>query len=365
MQNTGKVDPNSPAVKAFREEMRRGIFIREGTMVAFPMCLPGETAPIVHDESRITALDVGADGAIFGGTSGRQVHLFAAAFHGLTGMVFDFAAPPGATRCAAVCCGASRLVAFVNGPRGGRAFSAPLVSTSQDLIQEWGFERPALADLGECVPGEPVTHAVRDDARGAVVGIAARHLFTLDMDSSRIRVIGEAPAAGRIAISGAAAYGRDGESHLWRFDLKAGVLQRRAVPLPPGTWNHPLSWAKDVTSGTLFTVDGEGRIFRFDEKQGFAGPLGRAPLSPVGPMAVTFDGRLFGFCGEEIANLFRYDPNTREIANLGVAASVIERRRYGYEFSDAVVGRDGEIVFGEDDFGGHLWLYFPRIRGGA
>jgi hypothetical protein len=53
------------------------------------------------------------------------------------------------------------------------------------------------------------------------------------------------------------------------------------------------------------------------------------------------------------------------MANLGVAASVIERRRYGYEFSAAVVGRDGEIVFGEDDFGGHVWLYFPRIRAGG
>ncbi|MGA2074229.1 MAG: hypothetical protein ABSH52_12070 [Terriglobia bacterium] len=34
----------------------------------------------------------------------------------------------------------------------------------------------------------------------------------------------------------------------------------------------------------------------------------------------------------------------------------------GYVFGDAVTGRDGEIVFGEDDDGGHLWLYFPRIQ---
>ena len=60
--------------------------------------------------------------------------------------------------------------------------------------------------------------------------------------------------------------------------------------------------------------------------------------------------------------MFCYDPRSREVANLGVAASVIERRRYGYQFGDAVVGRDGEIVLGEDDLGGHVWLYFPRIR---
>ena len=46
----------------------------------------------------------------------------------------------------------------------------------------------------------------------------------------------------------------------------------------------------------------------------------------------------------------------------GVAVSVVQRRRDGYAFAAAVTGRDGEIVFGEDDDLGHLWLYFPRIE---
>ena len=37
------------------------------------------------------------------------------------------------------------------------------------------------------------------------------------------------------------------------------------------------------------------------------------------------------------------------------------RRRYGYVFGDAVTGRDGEIIFGENDDFGHVWLYFPKI----
>jgi hypothetical protein len=110
-----------------------------------------------------------------------------------------------------------------------------------------------------------------------------------------------------------------------------------------------------------FTADEAGRLFAFDEDHGFSGPLGQTPLAAVGPMAATFDGRVFGFCGTEMARLFCFDPATRTVTNLGGAASVIERRRYGYAFGDAVTGRDGEIVFGEDDNGGHLWLYFPRI----
>ena len=64
-----------------------------------------------------------------------------------------------------------------------------------------------------------------------------------------------------------------------------------------------------------------------------------------------------------MANLFCCDTISRSVTNLGVAASVLERRRYGYQFGDAVTGPDGEIVFGEDDNDGHLWLYFPKIRG--
>jgi hypothetical protein len=78
-------------------------------------------------------------------------------------------------------------------------------------------------------------------------------------------------------------------------------------------------------------------------------------------MAVTLDGRLFGTCGAEISRLFVYHPVRGQVRDLGVAVSVIERRRYGYVFGDAVVGRDGEIIFGEDDDLGHLWLYFPRV----
>ena len=89
--------------------------------------------------------------------------------------------------------------------------------------------------------------------------------------------------------------------------------------------------------------------------------MGQTALAPVGAMAVTFDGRLFGTCGSEISKLFCWCPRLGKVRDLGVAVSVIERRRYGYVFGAAVVGREGQIIFGEDDDLGHLWLYFPRI----
>ena len=172
------------------------------------------------------------------------------------------------------------------------------------------------------------------------------------------------PGNGRIAQgSKGGIFGLDGSAHLWRYDVASNKLERKAVALPTGAWDKvPLTWAKDRHSGLLYTADAEGNLFSFDEERDFSGPLARTLLAHVGPMAVTHDGRVFGFCGTEMAKMFAYNPRTREAANLGVAVSVLERRRYGYVFGDAVTGRDGQIIFGEDDDLGHLWLYFPKIQ---
>ena len=96
MQTKPKFHPNSPEIKAYQNEIAHQ-FVREGTMVAFPTCLPGMTTPIPLDESHITALDINSEGHVYGGTSGQQAHLFGAAFHGLTGIVLDAGAVPGCT----------------------------------------------------------------------------------------------------------------------------------------------------------------------------------------------------------------------------------------------------------------------------
>ncbi len=332
-------------------------------MVAFPTCFPGASTPIPADESHITALDITPDGIVYGGTSGRASHLFVAMFHGVTGVVFDRGVVEGATRCTAICCTKTRFAACVNGADGGRIITGALQSLPFDLIQEWGFSRTPFKDLGK-VDGEPIVHAVADPLRSSLIGVTTRHLFTVDVEAARIELIGELRGHGRIALaSKGRVVGQDGSNHLWRYDPDTRQIRRRAVSLPDGAWDRaPLSWARDHRNGLLYTADADGNLFSFDEQAGFSGPLGRTMLAPVGPWAVTHDGRLFGFCGAEMAKMFCYHPGRNQVTNLGVAVSVLERRRYGYVFGDAVTGRDGQIIFGEDDDLGHLWLYFPRIQ---
>lgn len=360
MQTKGRFDPNSPAIKAYENALAQQ-FVREGTMVAFPTCLPGMTTPITHDECRITALDINDDGQVFGGTTGRQAHLFTARFHDLTGIVLDAGVVPDATNTVAVCCGKSRTVAFVNGARGGRAIAIPDIDLAQDWIQEWGLSPQALQDLGECVPNEPVVHAIADPSRTTAIGITTGHLFTLALDSGKVTVIADVSGRGHLGMGTSGVFGQDDGARLWHFDLASGKIRRAAAALPEGEWKTGLRWARGGDPSQLLTADDAGHLFSLDENRGFHS-LGKAHLSPVGPMAITPDGRLFGFCGSEMANLFCCDITSGSYTNLGVAASVFEKRRYGYQFGDALTGPEGEILFGEDDNDGHLWLYFPKIQ---
>ena len=359
MQTKTPFDPNSPEIKSYLDKLAHQ-FVGEGLMVAFPMCLPGMTTPIPLDEAHITALDLNPQGHIYGGTSGGHAHLFAAAFNGLTGIVLDAGVIPGATDTVAVCCGDSRTIAFVNVSGCGHAVALPYIDLAQDFIQEWAFDPPVLTDLGDCVSGESVVHAVRAPSQKIIAGSTTHHLFTLDENSTKVTIVADIPAGGFLAQAGDSVFGADDGARLWRFDLASGKIDRAAVQLPQGDWSAPLRWARGSHRGLFFIADARGQLFSFDRQKDFRF-LGNTHLAPVGPMAVAPDGRLFGFCGDGIANLFCCDTVSGKVSNLGGAASVIEQRRYGYQFGAAVTGRDGEMIFGENDNGGHLWLYFPKV----
>jgi hypothetical protein len=359
-----RIDVSSPEAQALAAQIQRDTFVTEGRFVAFPTCFPGVTAPIPGDESRITALDVSAAGVVHGGTSGRRVHVLAGAFGGPTGLVFDLGVVEDAQECTAVCCGATRFVACVNGATGGRIVSGRVQGVPGDLLQEWGFGRGPIDDHGGVVEGEPILHAIAEASRQRAVGVSSSRLFVTEIETGATEIVGAVRGRGRLARGAAGAvFGFDEGDSLWRFDPGTGRLDRRAVALPGGRWDASAArWGRDPTSGLLYTGDADGQLFALAGAGEMRGPLGRVPLTPVGAMAVTLDGRLFGFCGAEMAKMFCFDPGTAAVRTLGVAVSVIERRRYGYVFGDAITGPGGELVFGENDDLGHLWLYFPTIR---
>ena len=355
---------NIEEMEAIKREIIRDTYIREGTMVAFPLCFPGASVPIPADESYITALDEGPENFVYGGTSGRRSHLFVGMLHGALGAVFDMGVVEGATQCVAVCCGNEKFVACVNGPEGGRLIARKLQDEPDQLIQEWGFEREPFEDWGCPVKGERILHAVRTPLRDKMVGLTEHHLFFVDLKTGKLEIIREIHGRGRLAVSSERfILGKDEDQTLWSYHWEDNIFTSRAIKLPRGRWKEsPNQWARDPGSSLLYMTDDEGRLFRYQKKDGFRGPLGQTPLVPVGPMAGTLDGRIFGFCGEGISHFFIYDPLTRTVEKHGMAVSFLERRRYGYQWGDAVTGSDGRIYFGENDFMGHLWIYFPSVK---
>jgi hypothetical protein len=360
MSQRKKYDVTQPGAKALADSIVHGAAITEGTMVAFPTCFPNVTVPVRADESRITAMDVTPGGIVYAGTSGYASHLLVGMFHGITGMVFDMGSVEGGSDCTAICCGEKSIVAAVNGPSGGQLVKRPLQPLPFDLIQEWHIERQPYHYQSA---GGKILHAVTDAQHANVIGVTVNDLFTFNIENAELKRVGEVAGSARIARGSAGnIFGRDGAEHLWRYDPRANRIERKALPLPKADWsNAQLLWARDEADGSLYTIDARGALYRFSEQTGFSAALGTIPQSPIGAMAVTRDGRLFVSAGDGIARLFTYEPAGGRIADLGVAVSVIERRRYGYCFGDAVLGRDGEIIFGENDDLGHLWLYFPRI----
>ncbi len=363
MSKRERFDVKHPDAREITDRIVHGAYITEGTMVAFPTCFPAVTVPLPGDESRITALDVSADGMVYAGTSGRASHLLVGMFHGVTGMVFDMGVVEGANQSVAVVCGRERFVAAVNGPDSGRLMAHKLAPLPFSLIQEWNISRSPLNEVGKELDGEKIVHMVGDATGAYAIGVTPTRLFRLDIASGSATIVDKLVGRGRLVRGGSGGvFGVDDDDTLWRYDTASATLKRKAVRLPEGKWSaQSLRWGRDTINGTLYTADSQGTLYAFDEGRGFSAPLCKVPVAPVGPMAVTLDGRLYGTFGDEMSMLFCYDPQTRELKTLGVAVSVLERRRYGYTFGDAAVGRDGQIFFGEDDDLGHLWMYFPKI----
>ena len=366
-----KFDLKRPDARTIADRIVHGAFITEGTMAAFPTCFPAVTTPLPGDESHLTALDVAPDGMLYAGTSGRAAHLLVGMFHGVTGMVFDMGTVPGATRCTGIACGKERFLAAANGPAGGTLIGRKLEPLPFDLIQEWHVARKPLEPVAAPLEGEPVVHVLAAGVGELAVVSTPTRLLTVDLATSAVRVIGAAPGSGPMARgSKGGIFARDERDTLWRFDPASGKLERRAVALPAAEADAKdrtdmrgwMSWARDTIDGTLYTADAAGRLYAFSEDKGFSAALAQVPAPPVGPMAVTLDGRVYGTFGAGMSMLFVLDPARGTLRTLGVAASTLERRRYGYSFAAAATGRDGQIFFGEDDDLGHVFMYFPRIQ---
>ena len=73
-------------------------------------------------------------------------------------------------------------------------------------------------------------------------------------------------------------------------------------------------------------------------------------IGSVNAQVLFMDSRHRVWTSSDYGRLIRYDPERDRLETSP------------YIFGDAVTGRDGQMILGEDYDLGHLWLYFPRIQ---
>jgi hypothetical protein len=352
-------------------------FLQEGSMVAMPLAFPGITTPIPADECATVSLAIDSTGMIFGGTAGRQAHLFAGMTRGATGIVHDLGPIPGATACTSVMTMADRTILLAtSGPEGGGIYRHPAVVWPYDCFQEWGFARPGYEEMGRPVDGEGIACAVLDANRDTVYGVSDRTgtFFGFDLKRSKTELHGKVDPIHRFSKQivrdlDARIYGTLCNGSIWRFDPATDELVDLDITIPCAAGreihNQAEAFALDPVTGVIYgSGSSDGFLFAFDPTTDTLRSLGKPGVPPtIRCLAVGNDGRLFGICGgdDDIGHLFCYDPTDGQLRDLGVPISLLGVRAYGYVFASAVTGPDGEIVFGQAERMSNLWLYFPAI----
>lgn len=333
-------------------------FVEEGLFLALPTGVPGWCAPLPADECRIASLTHGPR-CIYGVTAGPTPHVLAADYHGSVCYARSMGAVPGAKNLAGMAVapgehGADRLLIAANTASG-----CVLLRTANhppdDVIQEPTFGNP---------PYEPALPALNTTAHDvATAGPDAVWVLTdggvqrADVKTGTWKSVLEAeptPARRFLYKDAGRVWYADAEGRVWQ--LAEAEAKRTALKLSNAL--QTVGGARGLEAVPV--VDGNGAVTLLDLLNGTSRSAGQSPLPRVQALCAVPDGRIFGLCGDGIGAFFRIEPKAGECVILGAVVATVGVRRYGFEFSCAIPGLDGEIILGEHDRGGHLWLYYPR-----
>jgi len=399
-------DLNAEQVKQFlriRADYEKSAFVNEGQVEVRELGPAGFSRPIPPGECAISALVLHENGKIYGGTGGKNAHLF-----------FYDPSPDADTVCpVGVIAANAKVTSLVSGADncvygatagldGGNGtifrykpcekllgetdFSGRGVREIFDLPAEdqifYSIVDPChsagkIETLIEPVAGEGVADIVINNAQLAIYGISSGSgtLFKYDLASGKVTKLGKADPNGNFsgkltfdaasgAVYGAGLYGR-----IFRINCESGRVDFLTVKAPSlkgrELYNRVTAWVADDIEPFIYGGTVDGILFRFDCREEkilcFGKPVDQ---SDIRALTVSNDGTVFGICGEKgkCCHLFSYCDESRELKDLGMLLARSERPWYGYEISAAVTGKDGRLYFGEEDRISHIFMYFPPVK---
>jgi hypothetical protein len=373
---------------AARGELREGLFAPPGSFAIEVSLENAAELRLPSRRSAILSLEVVGDMAV-GGTSaepGLDPFLFAAS---LTRKRLEHVLDLGT-----VAAGQQAVQSgFARGP--GRALHAgtmPGAARSGHLL-EISLTREGIAarDLGTPVPGEGVFTLV---AQGdALFGIAhpSGRFFSYALRDGRVEVYAEtAPTAEqaaryrelvlrpedylsrRLIVDGKGrVLGSLPINRIFRFDPATRHFD--VLAQLPAVWNRQVlgradAWALAADGRIYGASAGDGLLFRLDPDTGALANLGSTVSAPrLRGLAFAADGMLYGIAGggPRYSHLFRYDPRSGGFTDLGqpqfpilspgVPAGLQWR---GFQLAALAVSEDGRtVVMGDEELMSQLMVF--------
>jgi hypothetical protein len=366
---------------------------------------------IPYGQSAITALVIGPDGKVYGGTSadrpGKEAYLFRYK-EGNDVEVLGKLSPaiPGQQKIW------HALVAGADGKLYGGTWTDAKEGGKQPAghLFRYDIQAGKAVDLGIVSEGEGVFTLTSNDEKTIVYGITTPSclLFSCDISKGKIRIIGDVMASiktylnpppttkdGKLVVTdvgeekgrgwersiGGSAWKKryfppraiicDNQGNVWgsrdqgyffKYDLKQDKILDSQVqmPLAIGTEDAVIteisidSLVKDKEGVIYGGTYSDGYVFKMNPVTGDVINLGK-PIREQRIRSLTMgpDGMLYGIGGEDdfVSKLFRYNPKTGDMRELGV---IHERGWTVYRIDTLIAGSDGALYLGESARISHL-----------
>ena len=342
-------------------------YVLEGQFFAWPLAVQGECEPIDPDSAHVCALAATPDGRlVWGATRGQHSHLFAACFKGASGGILDLGMLPEGTDAVHLLAlpadhpladSKSQTVLAAASSANGFSLWSQCFTVPRDAIQEPAFthrQPKCLLEFtrGTCLGLTRLENTILCLTTQGLVELAVNppHLAPVPREANP-----ESPPAGTLALLDNSAWWLDTNGRLCGATRDGAASKWK--PYITDSPNDVLLIAGPF--GNLLAALPDGTVLAANARDRHIEKAAVAPLPGVHCLAPLPDGRIYGLCGSGIGHFFRIDIQQQNCTALGAIATALGNHRYAFTFACAEVTRDGVILFGEDDRGGHLWTYYP------
>jgi len=343
--------------------LSKSSFVTEGTFLATPLCFPDVSTPIKPDESYLTCLRISPHTqVIYGATSGKQAHFIGAALRSDHGYVVELGAIEGMTDAIALGADSQNLYGCFNG--NGSALIAGInlmtgysIGTSNG-IQEWSFLRQSVNVFCE-LPGETIVDSVYSDVSGEFIILTDKRLLVCALPTGEIKELHTNKRFTHI-------FSDNNGMHLLLSDDNLIYRLTSEQELIASIKRVPSETEIDqiclINNKLALIATVHGALYRLNLTTLAVTPFSSVPIAPIKTMAPVAGKYCYLFYGEGIGRFGRINLADGGFRDLGCVVSALSVKRYCYNLSCSLVGPDGEIYFGENDRGGHLWIYYPPIN---